>query len=527
MFAVADRPNVPTLLFRPPIMTAPSRFVPPARLVPYTRLVWSARLVPSATTRRSAATVLASVFAALAPASDPTASAQTLSPEPPAVSGFRHVWSDTFDGGTLDASRWSAADTNVPTNNSLQDYRPGQVSVADGRLKITTTDTPSRGLPYTSGLVQTTTGQQHGRWEVRAKLPTGRGMWPAIWLLSDIQNNPWPSQGEIDIMENRGDEPSVTSSAFHYGTNPPFNHNFIERRQQTVAAGVTPNYHNAFHNYAVEWTPRQVRFYVDDVHHSTIHDAETGGFLSAQTSPMNLIINTAVGGNFLDDPDGSGTFPQTLEVEHVHVYQTTAAGPVLSFDNGGFDRRGGSLADWSVFGNSAAVGSNVRSSVENVHTGDGAVKLYGQFNGSENYSGVQQGLTVESGDELFASVDAFIDSSDSIFATDNEAFLTIDYFSEIYGAFGSAEYLGSNSWTIADGSTINDQWLRHAFTAVVPDGAVEARMGLVFRQPGMAGGAVHFDNALFGIVSAVPEPSGMLAAMAVGIGWFVRRRRRR
>ena len=74
-----------------------------------------------------------------------------------------------------------------------------------------------------------------------------------------------------------------------------------------------------------------MRFYVDDVHHSTIRDSDTGGFLSQQTAPMNLIINTAVGGNFLDNPVGSESFPQTLEVKHVHVYETTTGGPVLSF----------------------------------------------------------------------------------------------------------------------------------------------------------------------------------------------------
>lgn len=88
----------------------------------------------------------------------------------------------------------------------------------------------SRELPYRSGLVTSNTTQKYGSWVVRAKLPTSKGMWPAIWLLSVA---PWPSEGEIDITENRGTQPTLTSSAFHYGTNQPFK--------------------NSFHTLSVEW----------------------------------------------------------------------------------------------------------------------------------------------------------------------------------------------------------------------------------------------------------------------------------
>ena len=139
--------------------------------------------------------------------------------QPAPRSGYEFAWADEFNGSELDTSLWTAANTNVPTNNSLQDYLPEQVTVNGGNLVITSENLASRGLQYRSGLVQSNTLQKHGRWDIRAKLPTSKGMWPAIWLLADA---PWPSQGEIDIMENRGDQPELTSSAFHYGTNPPF-----------------------------------------------------------------------------------------------------------------------------------------------------------------------------------------------------------------------------------------------------------------------------------------------------------------
>ncbi len=151
--------------------------------------------------------------------------------QPAARSGYEVAWYDEFGGNDLDFSKWIPGNTNQPTNNSRQDYLPEQVSVAGGNLVIKSENIGSRGLPYRSGLVMSTALQKHGRWDVRAKLPTSKGMWPAIWLLADA---PWPSQGEIDIMENRGDQPNLTSSAFHYGTNEPFDHNFVYVQQTSV-----------------------------------------------------------------------------------------------------------------------------------------------------------------------------------------------------------------------------------------------------------------------------------------------------
>ena len=130
-----------------------------------------------------------------------------------------------------------------------------------GNLVITSENIPSRGLPYRSGQVISTLERQYGRWEVRAQLPTSTGMWPAIWLLPRTNIYPWPSQGEIDIMENRGDQPNLTSSAFHYGTNPPFVHTSEFSEQHSATAGQLENYHDSFHTYAVEWDSSKLRFF--------------------------------------------------------------------------------------------------------------------------------------------------------------------------------------------------------------------------------------------------------------------------
>lgn len=420
----------------------------------------------------------------------------SLKAQPPTVSGYQLNWRDEFVGNSLNTSLWQASFSTNPTNNSLHAYLPSQVTVDGGNLVITSENIPFGGLPYRSGLVTSRQEQKFGRWEVRAKLPATTGMWPAIWLLADVNQNPWPSGGEIDIMENRGDEPNMTSSAFHYGTNPPFQHDYTSREYRSVTAGQTDNFHDSFHTYAAEWDPDQIRFYVDDVHYSTVFSEDVGGFIGNDTAPMNLVINTAVGGTFLNNPDSSTVWPQQFLIDHVYVYDRLAEGKTLTFENGGFDADGGSLQQWTTFGNRLP---NVQSHVEAVRDGVGSLKLFGQFRNPGAVSGVEQGISVTGGESLRVLSESFIRSADSIAGTDNEVLMKIDYYSATHARFDSAQYLSSDSIQIASSTSPNDQWQQHQLTATVPAGAVEARVAFVFSQPNENhAGAVHIDNVLFG-----------------------------
>ncbi len=240
--------------------------------------------------------------------------------EPSQLPGWKVVWSDDFDGDRIDTAKWRVITSTKPTNNSLHAYLPGQVSVAAGNLVITSLNHAFGKLPYRSGQVISKSEQQYGRWEVRAKLPTSRGMWPAIWLLPDIDKYLWPSQGEIDIMENRGDEPNMISSAFHWGTNPPYFHSFVTSNHESISNGARQNYHESFHTYAVEWEPAQIRFFVDGQHHYTVNDANTNGDLSKLSAGMHVVLNIAVGGDFLNDPDATTVWPQQMLIDYVYVY---------------------------------------------------------------------------------------------------------------------------------------------------------------------------------------------------------------
>lgn len=418
-----------------------------------------------------------------------------------AAPDWRLSWEDSFE--VLDANRWEAVTTFEPTNDSRQAYLASQVSVDNGNLVLISENEPAGSLPYRSGLVKTREFQQYGRWEVRAKLPTTAGMWPAIWLLPDTGEHPWPSGGEIDIMENRGNQPTLTSSAFHYGTNSPYKHDFVYGEQQTATlGGALTRYDEGFHTYAVDWTPEYLRFYVDGVNHYTVHDEDVEGFLSQSTQPMQLVINTAVGGTFLPDPDETTVWPQEFRIDSVRVFEATGQRGEVKLTNSGFEHDGGGLSDWTVFGNELFDNPNVRVANEAVRTGKASLKVFGTFQEGANQSGISQGITVGAGDEVTAELHALVRSADEL-GGENRIALKIDFYSRFGAKHGSDAMLREEILWIADATTATDQWAQQELSALAPEGAEEARLSIVFEQPGYAGGAIHIDDIVFEATPAV------------------------
>jgi len=391
-----------------------------------------------------------------------------------ALSGWNSVWNDEFSGTSVDTARWEVANRRDSPNNELQYYLPSQVTVGGGQLKITANNLIFDGKPYRSGLIRTWQEQRFGRWEVRADLPTGQGMWPAIWLLP--RNADWPVGGEIDIMENVGNNTFFVKGSYHYNWSPgsPITSNNDYITGEDFAAGM--------HTYAVEWEPNQLRFYVDDNLYHTVDNP-----IQPAEVPMSLIINLAVGGDWPGSPDGSTVFPQTFDVDYARYWERNEHELI----NDNFDRSGSSLNGWLAFGNEIG---NVSAQAEVALTGAHALKLYGQFNGSENYSGAAQGIVVSPGQAITADASAYIRGLDSIAGTDNELIMKLEYYSAFGGAHSGPDFLGELAMTIADGSTAEDAWLNHQMIDTAPAGAVEARIAFVFRQPGTMGGAVHIDD---------------------------------
>ncbi|MBT8144546.1 MAG: family 16 glycosylhydrolase, partial [Gammaproteobacteria bacterium] len=250
------------------------------------------------------------------------------------------VWEDQFDGTQLDLDKWEPMIGNgqaygIPGwgNNELQYYRSENATVADGKLTITAKAETYLGYAYTSARLRTLgMGDfRYGRFEMRAKLPPGQGLWPAFWMLpTDNAYGTWAASGEIDIMEMVGNEPNTIHGSLHYGGAAPDN-------QYTTASYNLPGDSGDYHVYAVEWDVDQFRWYVDGVLYGTRSwwFSTGGAFPAPFDQPFHLLLNLAVGGNWPGSPDGSTMFPAEFVVDYVRVYQApeNQLPPQRLFDN--------------------------------------------------------------------------------------------------------------------------------------------------------------------------------------------------
>lgn len=234
------------------------------------------------------------------------------------------VWQDEFNGTTLNANNWEFQLGNgCPNlcgwgNNELQTYsnQPQNVKVENGSLKITAINTNNN---WTSGRIRSLGNYDFclGKIEVRAKIPAGRGFWPAAWFLpSETHYGQWPMSGEIDLLEIRGQEPEKTLGTIHYGPLSP--NNQYSGNELTLNTG---SFADDFHVFAVEWNKDTIIWKVDGIEFSEKTRANVGDFRWPFDRNFHAILNLAVGGNFLGNPDGTTPLQGTFEVDYVRVYQ--------------------------------------------------------------------------------------------------------------------------------------------------------------------------------------------------------------
>ncbi|MFD2585937.1 family 16 glycosylhydrolase [Croceitalea marina] len=206
-------------------------------------------------------------------------------------------------------------------NNELQYYtdRTSNVKVENGVLVITAQRENFEGSAFTSArlLTKDKFEQRYGRFEARIRLPFGQGMWPAFWMLgADIDENPWPAAGEIDIMEYRGQNPTVLIGSVHgpgYSGGNAISKEYILENDR---------FDTGFHVFGVEWGPEAVNFYVDDVLYNQItREDVTGEWVFDK--PFFMLMNLAVGGSFVGSPNEETIFPQSMLVDYVRVYENT------------------------------------------------------------------------------------------------------------------------------------------------------------------------------------------------------------
>jgi beta-glucanase (GH16 family) len=274
--------------------------------------------------RLEAATFLVLVFLAAACGSGDSASPATPSPTPtpaPGTSGWTLVFADEFDTpGALDPAKWGY-EIGYIRNDEKQYYtsRAENVRAEGGNLLIEARKEPYQGYGYTSASINTRGRFEltYGRVEVRAKLPTGNGTWPAIWMLgTNIGQVGWPACGEIDIMENVGFDPTRIHGTVHTAA---YNH------VQGTAKGASVTIANPweeFHVYAMEWYPDRIDVFVDGQKYFTFRNEGTGSRTWPFDKPQYLLLNLAIGGSWggqkgIDD----SRFPHRYLVDYVRVYK--------------------------------------------------------------------------------------------------------------------------------------------------------------------------------------------------------------
>jgi beta-glucanase (GH16 family) len=280
-------------------------------------------------------------------------------PSTKAAPEWKLVWSDEFDGKEIDQAKWGFDTGNgfysrdAKTwiggwgNDELQYYTSERQNafIQDGALHIRAIKEPSHGFEYTSARLKTRKGdggplfkKTYGKFEFRAKLPTGQGIWPALWMLpQDEKYGGWAHSGEIDVMEARGQEPNKVLGTLHFGGGWPTNthegKDYVLPNKGTIAD---------FHVYTLEWEPGELRWYVDGrlyqsqsfwwsskkseggKSQSPSGESDLNRWPAPFDQPFYLIMNLAVGGKFLGNPNASTAFPVEMVVDYVRVYDSAA-----------------------------------------------------------------------------------------------------------------------------------------------------------------------------------------------------------
>lgn len=237
-------------------------------------------------------------------------------------------WNDEFDGSSVDTTKWSYTVGGGGFGNNEQQYYTDSASnsyIQDGCLVIEALQESNGDENYTSAKLTSTESWTYGRLEFRAKLPSGTGLWPAIWMLPDDTTLDWPISGEIDIMEYMGSDTDTVLGTLHYGNPWVYNTGYYN-----LADGAS--FADDFHTFAVEWLPGEMRWYVDGELYQIQQDwysTDSSGTTYAYPAPFNddfhLILNLAVGGYFPGDPDTSTWTSTKFQIDYVRVYEYTGS----------------------------------------------------------------------------------------------------------------------------------------------------------------------------------------------------------
>jgi hypothetical protein len=233
--------------------------------------------------------------------------------------GYTLVWEDDFSGSTL-GSHWNfEVNGNGGGNNELQFYRTENTSLVNGNLVIEAKQENYGGRSYTSSRI-TTQGKKsykYGRIDIRAVLPEGQGLWPALWMLGDnFSTAGWPACGEIDIMELIGHQPNRIHGTVHWRAESVGGIHAEHTNNKALSSG---KFSDEFHVFSIVWNATEIKWLLDGVQYHNIDI--TPADLSEFHEKFFFIFNVAVGGDWPGNPDATTSFPQRMIVDYVRVFQ--------------------------------------------------------------------------------------------------------------------------------------------------------------------------------------------------------------
>ncbi|MFM7400924.1 MAG: family 16 glycosylhydrolase [Bacteroidota bacterium] len=241
---------------------------------------------------------------------------------PSSYPGYTLKWNDEFNGTSIDQNNWGYdLGASGWGNNELQNYTSLNANsyIANGSLVIEAIKGPNGN--YTSARMITKGKRtfQYGRIAIRAKLPKGQGIWPALWMLgTNIDNVGWPACGEIDIMEYLGHQTSTVHGTAHWGAQGSTSSQSSSSRFDLTSG----NFYEKFHVFSIIWEANRIRWYMDDQLFHTVTTTTTNGAANWRfNQEFFFIFNIAVGGNWPGYPDATTQFPQKMFVDYVRVFQ--------------------------------------------------------------------------------------------------------------------------------------------------------------------------------------------------------------
>ena len=242
---------------------------------------------------------------------------------PTAYPNLKMVWSDEFEGTNLNEKFWNyeLGNNNGWGNNELQNYKKENTSVKDGFLIIEAKNESAGNQIYTSSRLTTQNKYnfKYGRVDIRAALPKGQGIWPALWMLGkNITTVSWPKCGEIDIMEMVGGNSGNGSDKTTYGTAHWDNNGTraLYGGNTKLTSGI---FNDEFHVFSIVWDAQKIVWYLDDKQFHVIDTTPAG--LSEFQEEYFLLVNLAVGGDWPGKPDATTVLPQYLVVDYIRVFQ--------------------------------------------------------------------------------------------------------------------------------------------------------------------------------------------------------------